>query len=175
MKAGKLVRPALVRALALTLIAGLVVALGALWGARVTALDQRIERGRRRLEEGRTVAAETEKLRHQVAEILGARPEAAGVPYALGEMDTYRFGEVVRDLAGETGLRVERFQPVRAGEEEMVELTVSGSAAALVVFLSRAAAQGRPWKLPHLDVQGSRDAVTAVMRLGYAIASAPAP
>jgi hypothetical protein len=136
-------------------------------GSYVRGLDGQVQRARARLADTERLAAQSEQLRADIAALDPGGGAARGRPYAPGEMDIYRFGETVRALAARTGLRVERFQPVRSGTEELVELTVRGPAVSFVEFLNAAARQERLWKLPHFTLQGAQDAVTAVVRLGY--------
>ncbi len=161
------VRPALLAALlGVAAVAATVIGATTL-GSYARQLDAQVARARERLRETERLAAESEKLRAAIAELDPSGAAVRGRPYADGEMDLYRFGEAVRELAAGTGLRVERFQPVRSGAEELVELTARGTAVAFVEFLYAAARQERLWKLPHFTLQGTQDAVTAVMRLGY--------
>lgn len=89
--------------------------------------------------------------------------------YREREMDTYRFGAIVRTLLIGEGLAISRYRTLESSGRTFLEFTVSGSALGLSRFLRHVTESDHVWVVPSLsiDSRGTAGEVRSVFRIGY--------
>lgn len=89
--------------------------------------------------------------------------------YQVQEMDTYRFGAIVRAVLIREGLQISRYRTLEASHRTLLEFTVSGSALETARFLRRVTDSERVWIVPVLsiDAHGATGELRSVFRIGY--------
>ena len=138
-------------------------------------LDRRSETRRRIV----VMTAELEKLqgrggdeaalRRQRDELSAERARERERLYVKGEMDTYRFGTIVRELLIRESLVISRYRTLEASRRTFLEFTVSGSALGTARFLERVTDSDHIWVVPVLsiDAHGASGELGSMFRIGY--------
>ncbi len=120
----------------------------------------------RRFSERAGDETELEGRRQRLVQALEAERQRF---YGAGEMDTYGFGIIIRDLLVAGGLEISRYQTVEVGQSTYLEFSVAGSALELARFLQRVSASEKYWSVPFLSISNrSADGnVQSVFRITY--------
>ncbi len=94
--------------------------------------------------------------------------------YAPGEMSPYGFGTLVRKKLAARGISVVRYQVVEIKGKSSIEFSVSGTAAALILFLKDVSESEKNWTVSSLTLTMREGTGTAdaVFRIGYEILGA---
>ena len=108
-------------------------------------------------------------LRRERDLLLAERSREREWLYEAREMDTYRFGAIVRALLIREGLRISRYRTLEVSRQTFLEFTVSGSALETARFHKRVTDSERLWIVPVLsiDAHGAAGELRSVFRIGY--------
>lgn len=95
--------------------------------------------------------------------------------YGAAEMDTYRFGTMVRGQLLREGIDIDGYRTVEAAGRTWLEFTVTGGTLQIAKFLTRVSTSERRWIVPRLflDAQGATGKLAAIFRIGYETIDGP--
>ena len=108
-------------------------------------------------------------LRRQRDKLSAERARELARFYPEREMDTFRFGTLIRTLLIREGLEISRYRTLESASRTLLEFTVSGSALETARFLERVADSDHVWIVPSLsiDSHGPSGELRSVFRIGY--------
>jgi hypothetical protein len=94
--------------------------------------------------------------------------------YAPQEMSPFSFGTLVRKKLAARGISVVRYQVVEIKGKSSIEFSVSGTAAALILFLRDVSESEKYWTVSSLtfSIREGTGTADAIFRIGYEVLDA---
>jgi len=129
---------------------------------RIELLEEQLKKYRIKIPDENELIFQKDNLSKELAELKHKF-------YIEQDIDTYRFGIIIRDLLVASGLGINRYQTMESGENIFLEFSVKGNTLGFISFLKSVYSSDKYWHIPYISIntRSGNGVIDSVFRIGY--------